>query len=111
GSCTMKYNPRLTENAARLDGFAWLHPLQDAEDTQGILALLAQLEDWLSALCGMDAFTLNPAAGAQGEFCGMSIIQAAHVRREGKPRPYVLIPESAHGTNPASAALSGMTVK
>ncbi len=111
GSCTMKYNPRLTENAARLDGFAWLHPLQDPEDAQGILALMARLEDWLSALCGMDAFTLNPAAGAQGEFCGMSIIQAAHVHREGKPRPYVLIPESAHGTNPASAALSGMIVK
>ncbi|MBM3333113.1 aminomethyl-transferring glycine dehydrogenase subunit GcvPB [Candidatus Sumerlaeota bacterium] len=111
GSCTMKYNPRLCESAARLDGFAHLHPLQDASDTQGILSLMAALEDWLCAICGMDAFTLNPAAGAHGEFCGMSIIQAYHVRREGKPRPYVLIPESAHGTNPASATLTGMTVK
>jgi glycine dehydrogenase subunit 2 len=111
GSCTMKYNPRLCENAARLDGFAWLHPLEDSDDTQGILAVMAALEDWLATLCGMDAFTLNPAAGAQGEFCGMSIIQARHVHREGKPRPVVLVPESAHGTNPASAVLSGMTVK
>ena len=111
GSCTMKYNPRLCESAARLDGFAWLHPLEDAADTQGILEVMARLEDWLGVLCGMDAFTLNPAAGAQGEFCGMSIIQAYHIHREGKPRPFVLIPESAHGTNPASAVLSGMTVK
>jgi len=111
GSCTMKYNPRLTENAARLDGFAWLHPLQDAEDTAGVLTLMAAVEDWLGVICGMEAFTLNPAAGAQGEFCGMSILQAYHVHREGKPRPFVLIPESAHGTNPASAVLSGATVK
>jgi len=111
GSCTMKYNPRLCENAARLDGFAWLHPLEDSDDTQGILAVMAALEDWLATICGMDAFTLNPAAGAQGEFCGMSIIQARHVHREGKPRPVVLVPESAHGTNPASAVLSGTTVR
>jgi len=111
GSCTMKYNPRLCEYAARLDGFAWLHPFEDAADTQGVLEVMARLEDWLGAICGMDAFTLTPAAGAQGEFCGMSIIQASHIRREGKPRPFVLIPESAHGTNPASAVLSGMTVK
>jgi len=111
GSCTMKYNPRLCEDATRLDGFASLHPLEDADDVQGTLALMATLEDWLGAICGMGAFTLNPAAGAQGEFCGMSIIQAYHVHREGKPRPIVLVPESAHGTNPASAVLSGMTVK
>jgi glycine dehydrogenase subunit 2 len=111
GSCTMKYNPRLCEDAARLEGFASLHPLEDADDTQGILALMAALEDWLGAICGMGAFTLNPAAGAHGEFCGMSIIQAYHVHREGQPRPVVLVPESAHGTNPASAVLSGMTVR
>jgi len=111
GSCTMKYNPRLCEDVARLDGFASLHPLEDADDTQEILAVMAALEDWLGAICGMDAFTLNPAAGAQGEFCGMSIIQAYHVHREGKSRPTVLVPESAHGTNPASAVLSGMTVE
>jgi len=111
GSCTMKYNPRVCEDAARLEGFALLHPLQDTDDTQGILELMARLEQWLCVLCGMDAFTLNPAAGAQGEFCGMSIIQAYHLHREGKPRPVVLVPQSAHGTNPASATLSGLTVK
>lgn len=111
GSCTMKYNPRLCEEVARLDGFTMLHPLQDREDCGGLLELLARLEEWLCSLCGMDAFSLTPAAGAQGEFCGMAIIQAYHIRREGKPRPLVLIPESAHGTNPASATLSGMSVK
>ena len=111
GSCTMKYNPRLCEDAARLDGFASLHPLADAADARGMLELLARLENWLGAICAMDAFTLNPLAGAHGEFCGMAIIQAYHGHHEGKPRPTVLIPESAHGTNPASAALSGMTVR
>lgn len=111
GSCTMKYNPRLCEDAARLDGFVSLHPLADAGDARGTLELMARLEDWLCALCGMDAFTLNPLAGAHGEFCGMAIIQAFHVRMEGKPRSVVLVPESAHGTNPASATLSGMAVR
>ena len=109
GSCTMKYNPKLNERIAALPGFAWLHPLQPAEQVQGMLALLHELEQLLCAITGMAAFTLQPAAGAQGELAGLKIIAAYHQRKR-QARSTILIPDSAHGTNPASAALSGFRV-
>ena len=109
GSCTMKYNPKLNERVAALPGFAWLHPLQPAAQVQGMLALLHELEQLLCAITGMAAFTLQPAAGAAGELTGLKIIAAYH-RRKRRARSTILIPDSAHGTNPASAALSGFTV-
>ncbi|MBI3757047.1 MAG: aminomethyl-transferring glycine dehydrogenase subunit GcvPB [Deltaproteobacteria bacterium] len=109
GSCTMKYNPVVNEMAARLLGFAQLHPLTPDDCAQGALALLAGLERCLAEISGMDAISLQPAAGAQGELTGMKLIRAYHVDR-GHPRKKVLIPGSAHGTNPASAALCGYAV-
>ena len=109
GSCTMKYNPKLNERVAALPGFALLHPLQPEPQAQGILALLYELEQLLCAITGMGAFALQPAAGAQGELTGLKIIAAYH-KRKRRERTTVLIPDSAHGTNPASAALSGFTV-
>ena len=109
GSCTMKYNPKLNERVAALPGFAWLHPFQPEGHVQGMLELLYGLEQLLCAITGMAAFTLQPAAGAQGELTGLKIIAAYH-RRKRRVRTKVLIPDSAHGTNPASAALSGFTV-
>ncbi len=109
GSCTMKYNPKLNERIAALPGFAWLHPLQPSAQVQGMLALLHELEQHLCAITGMGAFTLQPAAGAQGELTGLKIIAAYH-RRKRRVRSTILIPDSAHGTNPASAALSGFSV-
>ncbi len=110
GSCTMKYNPKLNEKVAAMPGFAWLHPLQPAAQTQGLLQLLFELEQLLCGITGMGAFTLQPAAGAQGELAGLKIIAAYH-RRKRRDRRTILIPDSAHGTNPASAALSGFQVK
>ncbi len=109
GSCTMKHNPRVNERVAALPGFSWLHPLQPAAHTQGILQLLHELEQLLCAITGMAAFTLQPAAGAQGELTGLKIMAAYH-RRQQRHRSTILIPDSAHGTNPASAALSGFSV-
>ncbi len=109
GSCTMKYNPKLNERIAALPGFSSLHPLQPAAQVQGMLALLHELEQLLCAITGMAAFTLQPAAGAQGELTGLKMIAAYH-RRKRQQRPTILIPDSAHGTNPASAALSGFSV-
>ena len=109
GSCTMKYNPKLNEKVAALPGFAWLHPLQPASQTQGLLQLLFELEQLLCGITGMGAFTLQPSAGAQGELTGLKIIAAYH-RRKRRTRRTILIPDSAHGTNPASAALSGFQV-
>ncbi|MCX8072489.1 MAG: aminomethyl-transferring glycine dehydrogenase subunit GcvPB [Candidatus Binatia bacterium] len=108
GSCTMKYNPVANEGFARLPGFAHLHPLTPDELAQGALELLYELEQWLAEVTGMAAVTLQPAAGAQGELTGMKMIRAFH-RDRGNPRQKVLIPASAHGTNPASAALCGYT--
>lgn len=108
GSCTMKYNPKLNEVAASLPGFAHAHPLQPASLSQGILALLHDLERHLAEVSGMDRVSLQPAAGAQGELAGVMMIRAYHESR-GDRRSKVLIPDSAHGTNPASAALSGYT--
>ncbi len=110
GSCTMKHNPRLNEKLARLPGFADLHPLQPISTVQGALELMDTLARWLKALTGMPAVALSPAAGAHGEFCGMVAIRAALEARGEGDRRRVLVPESAHGTNPATAAACGFIV-
>jgi len=109
GSCTMKYNPVANEAAAALPGFAGLHPYQDEETVQGALELMHRLESALCAIVGVDRVTLQPAAGAHGEWTALRMIQAYH-RSRGDKRSEVLVPDSAHGTNPASAALSGFQV-
>jgi glycine dehydrogenase subunit 2 len=109
GSCTMKYNPKLNEKAARLPGFAAAHPLQPAALQQGFLELCWELERQLAEVSGMDRVSLQPAAGAQGELAGIMMIRAYHEHR-GERRSKVLVPDSAHGTNPASAALNGYQV-
>ena len=110
GSCTMKYNPRINEEVARYPGFAGSHPLQPAATIQGNLALFWELERALVALTGMARVSLHPAAGAQGELVGILMARAALGKR-GENRRYVLIPDSAHGTNPASAHFAGFEVK
>jgi glycine dehydrogenase subunit 2 len=109
GSCTMKYNPVLNEVAAALPGFTDLHPYQDEESVQGALSLMWRLEQALCAVVGVDRVTLQPAAGAHGEWTALKMIKAYHESR-GDARTEVLVPDSAHGTNPASAALSGFHV-
>jgi len=112
GSCTMKHNPRLNEKMARLPGFADIHPLQDQSTIQGALELMFNLQNWLSTLTGLGAASLAPAAGAQGEFAGMLVIKKAHEKKgEAATRKIVLIPDSAHGTNPATAAMCGFQIK
>ena len=106
GSCTMKYNPKTNERQAELPGVARAHPLLPDRLCQGLLALMVDLENSLARITGLDAATLQPAAGAQGELTGMLIIHAYH-RDKGRPRSKILIPDTAHGTNPASAALCG----
>lgn len=110
GSCTMKYNPRVNEAVARLDGIASEHPYQPAEVAQGCLRIIKTLEDCLREITGMDAVTLNPAAGAQGELTGLLLIRAHH-QASGNPRKKVLIPDSAHGTNPATVIIAGYQVE
>ena len=110
GSCTMKHNPRLNEKMARLPGFADLHPMQPIATVQGALELIGTLADWLMKLTGMPAVAMTPGAGAHGEFCGMAAIKAALAARSETHRKRVLVPESAHGTNPATAAALGFTV-
>lgn len=110
GSCTMKYNPRINEGVARIPGFAEAHPLQPVETAQGCLAVMWELEQALRALTGMARVSLQPAAGAQGEFAGVQMIRAALDAR-GETRSTILIPDSAHGTNPASAHLAGFAVQ
>ena len=107
GSCTMKYNPKVNEWAARLPGFAALHPLAPDETAQGTLELLWRLEQDLAEISGMDAVTLQPAAGAQGELTGILMIRAYHRARGDVTRTDVLVPDSAHGTNPATASMAG----
>jgi len=109
GSCTMKHNPRLNEKLARLPGFADLHPLQPEATVQGALELIDTLARWLKELTGMPAVAMSPAAGAHGELCGMMCIRAA-IEARGERRQRVLVPESAHGTNPATAAACGYAV-
>ena len=107
GSCTMKYNPKVDEDVARLPGFAQLHPYQPEESVQGALEVMLELQHLLAAITGFDAVTLQPAAGAQAELCGMLMIRAYHRARGDQARTKVLIPDSAHGTNPATAAICG----
>ena len=110
GSCTMKHNPRLNERMARLPGFADIHPLQPLSTVQGALELMDELSRWLVTMTGMTAVALSPKAGAHGELCGLLAIRAAHEAR-GDARRKVLVPTSAHGTNPATAAQVGYAVE
>ncbi len=110
GSCTMKHNPRLGEAVARIPGMADIHPLQPQRTVQGALEVMHELSHWLLELTGMSAIALSPKAGAHGELAGLLAIRAAHEAR-GEARSVVLVPDSAHGTNPASATLAGLQVK
>lgn len=114
GSCTMKYNPKINEDVARYPGFQRIHPYQPEETVQGALQLLYELQQDLANITGMDEVSLQPAAGAQGEFVGLMVIRAFHESRGDFGRTKVVVPDSAHGTNPASAAVAGfdtVTVK
>ena len=107
GSCTMKYNPKINEWAARLPGFAGLHPLAPDDAAQGTLEMLWELERWLAEISGMSAVTLQPAAGAHGELTGILMIRAYHMARGDTERSEVIVPDSSHGTNPATASMAG----
>jgi glycine dehydrogenase subunit 2 len=110
GSCTMKHNPRLNEKVARMPGFGDLHPLQPESTVQGALAVIDELAHWLTTLTGMPAVAMSPKAGAHGELCGILCIRAA-LEARGDARQVILVPESAHGTNPATAAFAGYAVE
>lgn len=110
GSCTMKYNPKINEDVARLAGFAQLHPLSDEVGSQGALALMHTLEGWLAEIAGMAGASLVPAAGAQGELAGILMIRAYHQDRGDTKRTKILVPNSAHGTNPATVTMAGLDV-
>ncbi|PYT27407.1 MAG: aminomethyl-transferring glycine dehydrogenase subunit GcvPB [Acidobacteria bacterium] len=110
GSCTMKYNPRVNELVARLEGLAWAHPYQPESLSQGSMEIMARLESALLEITGMDAITLQPAAGAHGELTGILLVRAL-LEKRGNPRKKILIPDSAHGTNPATAAIAGYAVE
>jgi glycine dehydrogenase subunit 2 len=110
GSCTMKYNPKIDEDTCRLPGFLFTHPLQPIETVQGNLALMYQLQEWLKEISGFSDVTLQPAAGAHGEFTGVLIMRAYHHARGDTKRVKMLIPDSAHGTNPASAGMMGLQI-
>ncbi len=110
GSCTMKYNPKIDEDTCRLPGFLHTHPLQPIETVQGNLALMYTMQEWLKEISGFAAVTLQPAAGAHGEFTGVLIMNAYHKSRGDLKRTKMLVPDSAHGTNPASAGMLGMSI-
>ena len=110
GSCTMKYNPRVNEAVARLEGLAWIHPYQPDSQVQGALAMLAALESALAEITGMDAVTLQPAAGAHGELTGVFLVRA-YLESQGSARKKVIVPDSAHGTNPATVRMAGYEVE
>ena len=110
GSCTMKYNPKINEDMARLAGFENVHPLQPDHSVQGCLYLMHDLDQILCEITGMDRFSLQPAAGAQGELAGLMMIHAYHEHRGDQQRKKMIVPDSAHGTNPASAAMAGFDV-
>ncbi|MGM9927346.1 MAG: aminomethyl-transferring glycine dehydrogenase subunit GcvPB [Bacillus sp. (in: firmicutes)] len=108
GSCTMKYNPKINENVARYNGFSHIHPLQDVQTVQGALELMYDLQESLKEITGMDEVTLQPAAGAHGEWTGLMMIRAYHESKGDYNRTKVIVPDSAHGTNPASATVAGL---
>ena len=110
GSCTMKYNPKINEDMASLPGFTQIHPLQPQETVQGCLEAIHTAGKLLGEITGMDAMTFQPAAGAHGEFTGLLLIKAYHARRNDAARTKIIVPDSAHGTNPASAVMAGFTV-
>lgn len=110
GSCTMKYNPKICEEISRWEQFALLHPYQDESTSQGTLRMMYELEHMLSEITGMDAFSLQPAAGAQGEFTGLLITRASHEANKDFNRDEIILPDTSHGTNPASAAMAGYKV-
>lgn len=110
GSCTMKYNPAVNEQVASLEGFAGIHPLQSAETAQGALEVLVRTKERLCTLVGMDEMTFQPAAGAHGEFLGILLIKRYHESRKDCARKKIIVPDSAHGTNPATASMAGYTV-
>ena len=108
GSCTMKYNPKINENLAKLEGFGHIHPFQEEYEVTGALQLMGELGEYLCEISGMDSVSLQPAAGAHGEMTGIKIMRAFH-EAQGNPRKKIVMPDSAHGTNPASATISGYT--
>lgn len=110
GSCTMKYNPKINEEMASLPGFAGIHPLQSEKTAQGCLEILREAEKSFCEITGMDGMTFQPAAGAHGEFTGLLLIKAYHESRGDSKRTKIIVPDSAHGTNPASAAMCGFTI-
>lgn len=110
GSCTMKYNPKVNEEIAALPGFTEIHPLQPEHTVQGCLKVLKETEEYLCEITGMNRMTFQPAAGAHGEFTGLLLIKAYHESRGDQKRTKILVPDSAHGTNPASAAMAGYSV-
>lgn len=110
GSCTMKYNPKINEDTCRLPGFLFTHPLQPIETVQGNLALMFEMQEWLKEISGFAGVTLQPAAGAHGEFTGVLMMAAYHKARNDTKRTKMLIPDAAHGTNPASVGMLGMSV-
>ena len=110
GSCTMKYNPKINEDMAGLPGFTEIHPLQPLHTVQGCLEVLKTAEEYLSEITGMDRMTFQPAAGAHGEFTGLLLMKAYHHARNEQNRTKIIVPDSAHGTNPASAAMAGYSV-
>ncbi|EJO5349180.1 aminomethyl-transferring glycine dehydrogenase subunit GcvPB [Clostridium botulinum] len=110
GSCTMKYNPKINEDMAVLSGFSKIHPLQDENISQGALELMYDLKTKLCEITGLDDFTLQPAAGAHGEYTGLLIIKAYHEKRGDTKRTKIIVPDSAHGTNPASASVAGFDI-
>ena len=110
GSCTMKYNPKINEDTCRLPGFLYTHPLQPIETVQGNLVLMFETQEWLKEISGFAGVTLQPAAGAHGEFTGVLMMAAYHKLRGDTKRTKMLIPDAAHGTNPASVGMMGMTV-
>lgn len=110
GSCTMKYNPKVNEDMARLPGLALLHPMVDDMSAQGALALMYQLQAWLGEISGFESVSISPAAGAQGEFAGILMIRKYHLDRGDAQRTKILVPNSAHGTNPATVTMAGLEV-
>ncbi len=110
GSCTMKYNPKVNEDMARLPGFSGIHPLQSVQSAQGCLEVMKLTEEALCEITGMDAMDFSPSAGAHGEYTGLKLIRAYHQKRRDTKRNKIIVPDSAHGTNPASAAMAGFEV-